>query len=159
MPLQVARRGVYDQTGGFVHHQQMLIFKHHVEGHGLGFEGLALRRGAHGHGELVAQFDFGCGLLHSLAIELHRALAQQLLQVAAGKFGHQLGQGFVKPAGVQIHGHLQLAHFNGVGFFVARVCPVIGQCIGVEGCKRWIQCGQCHKPALKNKSPGSAGKE
>ena len=26
----IARRGVYDQTGGFVHHQQMLIFKHHV---------------------------------------------------------------------------------------------------------------------------------
>lgn len=85
-----------DQTSWLINHHQVGIFVHDIQGHGLRFEGLRLRRRSQLHGNLVARpkacrrFDGRC------RIDGNEPGLDQLLQVAAGKLRDQLGEGTVQ---------------------------------------------------------------
>jgi len=92
----VSGRGMHDEPGGLVDHQQMLVFMHHIDRYRLGVECLALLGGAHLHPQQITGAYLVRGLDADAAIELHGPLLQQLLQVTARELGHQQGKRLVQ---------------------------------------------------------------
>ena len=119
---------MHDQTCGLVHHQQVLVFVHHINRHGLGPEGLALERGPHFQHHLVAGLDPRGGFESGLAIQADQPLGQQLLQIAAGELRNQLHQRAVQPLCVLARAHLQGAQLT---VRVSQGFRLIGQQEGV----------------------------
>ncbi|MNY42411.1 hypothetical protein D3C86_1772970 [compost metagenome] len=130
----VAGRGMHHHARGLVDHQQVLVFVDHVDGQGLGLEGLALQRRAHLDAQLVAGLDLERRLFHHALVQLHRAQRQQLLQIAARKFGHQCAQRLVQAQAMLLKGHRRLAHLE--NFFFQRTCVFVEGRVRVE--RKWL---------------------
>ena len=79
----VAGRRVNHQAGGFVQHEQVLVFMQHGQRHGLRGESLRLRRGAQREGQRLARLDAPGGFEGRAARQRDGALMDQLAEVAA----------------------------------------------------------------------------
>ena len=101
----VAGRRMDHQAGRLVDHQQVRVLVDHVQRHGLGLKGLALGRGAQLDLAAVARLDPLCTAQDRLAVDLHRAVGNQLLQVAARELRHLRGQHPVQPLAVALGIH------------------------------------------------------
>ncbi len=88
----VAGGRVHHQSGGFPDHQQVLVFVHHVQCHGLRHEGLGLLGRPQLDRQPVAGGDAGRGFGQRQAGAHHRAVGHELLQVGARELGNELCQ-------------------------------------------------------------------
>ena len=118
---------MHHQTGGFVDHQQIGVFKHHVQRHGLGHEGLGLLGRPQFHVQLITRRDAGRRLALRHAPHFHRAIGHELLQVGAGELGDQLGQRAVDAPAVHADRHRANALFHLQRPFVGARCHVLGR--------------------------------
>lgn len=125
----VAGSGVDDQAGRLVDDAQVLVLVHGVQRHGFRAECLALGRGPQFDRKHVAGLDARRRLGCRTAVDQHPALAQQLLEIAAGELGHQLGQRLVEPDPVLRGRCLHDPGFRTVGT-VFRFGRIVRQTLG-----------------------------
>jgi hypothetical protein len=123
-PGPVAGSRVHHEPGALVHHEQRLVLVHDVEGHRLGPEGEGLGRRHEFHRDHVAGAHLARRRADDRGRDLHVAVFDQVLEVAARELGHACGQHLVEPAGVQPGRHRQPAHLDiGGGLRLGRGCP------------------------------------
>ena len=92
---------MHHKTRRLIHHQQVFILIHHINGNLLGSERLTLQRGPHFQCHHVTRLDLERGLGYRLAIERHQPLPQQLLQVATRKLWNQFSQSAIDSLAMQ----------------------------------------------------------
>ena len=107
----VARGGVYDHAHGFVDDEQVRIFIHHIERNILRHKGLRLCCGTQNKQVLVAREHFGGSFGADLPVAAQQAINNELLEVAARKFGKLQRQKTIEPQTVVRRGGLQQTLF------------------------------------------------
>ena len=103
----MARRRVDHQACGLVDDQQVLVFVHHRQGHGLRHEGHGLGRGPQLHRAGVAGAHLGGRLGAGAPAQCHRAIGHELLQPGARETLHQGHQSAVQAPAVHLCRHKQ----------------------------------------------------
>ena len=116
-PAPVASGRMNHEPGGFVDHQQIIVFMHHVQRHGLRHKGHGLLGGSQLNANVVSHRHPGRSLSRKGFAPSDCATVHQLLQVGTGEFGHGGRKRSVQAPTVHGRRYLELANVHrGQGF-------------------------------------------
>ena len=113
---------MHDQPCRLVDHTKVLVLEYHAQVHRLGRKGQRLRCGAQFDPERLPRAHPHRRLANRLPLQLHCAIGQQLLQIAARELGDMPGQRAVEPVIMVLRADQHIAQLHrGVGCLVRRL--------------------------------------